>query len=74
MPLAIVQLDGVLLDQLSKLPLLGIDADAIAAAALKQAIGDEKARRWTEEHREAFAAWDRWVEENGLPLEEHRMF
>ncbi len=53
---------------------LGLDADAIAAAALKQAIGDEKARRWNEEHREAFAAWDRWVEENGLPLEEHRMF
>jgi antitoxin CcdA len=53
---------------------LGLDADTIAAAALKKAIGDEKARRWNEEHREVFEAWTRWVEENGLPLEEHRMF
>ena len=53
---------------------LGLDPDAIAAAALKKAIGDEKARRWNEEHREAFEAWHRWVEENGLPLDEYRMF
>ncbi len=53
---------------------LGLDADAIAAAALKKAIGDEKARRWGEENREAIAAHARYVEEHGLPLAKYRMF
>ena len=53
---------------------LGLDPAAITEAALKKAIGDEKARRWNEEHREVFVAWERWVEENGLPLDEYRLF
>jgi antitoxin CcdA len=53
---------------------LGLDAEAIAAAALKQAIGDEKARRWAEENREAIAAWNRHFEENDTPLAEFRAF
>ncbi|MBY0330690.1 MAG: type II toxin-antitoxin system CcdA family antitoxin [Acetobacteraceae bacterium] len=53
---------------------LGLDPDAIAAAALRKAISDEKARRWAEENREAIEAHNRYVEEHGLPLEEYRMF
>ncbi len=53
---------------------LGLNADSIAAAALKKAIGDEKARRWAEENREAIAAHHRYVEEHGLPLAKYRMF
>ena len=53
---------------------LGLDAEAIAAAALKKAIGDEKARRWAEENREAIQAWHRYFEDNDTPLAEYRMF
>lgn len=53
---------------------LGLDAAAIAAKALREAVSAEKARRWLEENREAIAAWNRWTEENGLPLAEYRMF
>jgi antitoxin CcdA len=53
---------------------LGLDPNAIAEKALREAIREEKARRWLEENREAIAAHNRWVEENGLPLAEYRMF
>lgn len=53
---------------------LGLDAAAIAARAVQEAIRAEKARRWLEENREAIAAHNRWVEEHGLPLAEYRMF
>lgn len=53
---------------------LGLDADAIAEKALREAIRAEKARRWQEENREAIEAWNRWTEENPLPLAEYRMF
>ena len=33
-----------------------------------------EARRWRAENAEAIKAWNAWVEENGLPLEEYRMF
>jgi antitoxin CcdA len=53
---------------------LGLNPAAITAAALKKAIGDEKARRWAEENAEAIAAHTRYVEEHGLPLAKYRMF
>lgn len=53
---------------------LGLDAAAIAAKAVQEAILSEKARRWLEANREAIAAHTRWVEEHGLPLAEYRMF
>ncbi|WP_421996217.1 Cro/CI family transcriptional regulator [Roseococcus sp.] len=53
---------------------LGLDAAAIAAKAVSEAVRAEKARRWLEENREAIAAHGKWVEENGLPLAEYRMF
>jgi len=53
---------------------LGLDPEAIATAALRKAIGDEKARRWAEENREAIAAHTRYIEEHDTPLAEYRMF
>ena len=53
---------------------LGLDPAAIAEAALRKAISDEKARRWAEENREAIAAHIRYVEEFGPPLAKYRMF
>ena len=52
---------------------LGPDAAAISAKAARDAAGAGRARRWAEESREAIEAHTRWVEENGLPLEDFRM-
>ncbi|MBS7792406.1 type II toxin-antitoxin system CcdA family antitoxin [Roseococcus sp. SDR] len=53
---------------------LGLDAAAIAARAVQEAIRAEKARRWLAENAEAIEAWNRWTESNELPLAEYRMF
>ena len=53
---------------------LGLDPQRIASAALAKAVGDEKARRWAEENREAIAAHNAWIEAHGLPLAHLRLF
>lgn len=53
---------------------LGLDPQAIALAALDQAIRAEKARRWQEENAEAIRAKHEWVEKQGLPLAKYRQF
>jgi antitoxin CcdA len=53
---------------------LGLDPDAIAEAALREAVRAEKARRWQEENREAIEAQNAWVEKHGVPLARYRMF
>ncbi|MCO6419343.1 YdaS family helix-turn-helix protein [Siccirubricoccus sp. KC 17139] len=53
---------------------LGLDAEAIAERALREAVGREKARRWAEENKAAIEAWTRYFEENDTPLAEFRQF
>ena len=53
---------------------LGLDPARITEAALAKAVGDEKARRWAKENREAIAAHNAWVAEHGLPLARFRTF
>lgn len=54
---------------------LGIDVEAACVRGLSESVKKtEQARRWAEENREAIAAHNAWVEENGLPLERYRMF
>lgn len=53
---------------------LGLDPAAIAEAALRKAISEEKARRWAEENREAIEAYNRYFEENDTPLAQYRAF
>lgn len=53
---------------------LGLDAAAIAAKAVQDAIRAEKSRRWLAENQDAIEAWNRWTEANELPLAEYRMF
>ncbi len=53
---------------------LGLDPAAIAEAALRNAISEEKARRWAEENRAAIEAYNRHFEDNDTPLAEHRAF
>lgn len=53
---------------------LGLDAEAIAAQAVQDAVRAEKARRWQEENREAIESHNAWVEKHGVPLAKYRMF
>ena len=53
---------------------LGLDPEAIAQKAVRDAIKAEKERRWLEENREAIAAHNEWVEKHGVPLAKYRMF
>lgn len=63
---------NVTLDQgmLEDAKALGINISQAAEAGVRAAVRDA----WIEENRESMEAWNKWVEENGLPLEEYRMF
>ena len=52
----------------------GINLSQACEAALRQAAKVERDRRWREEHRDWAESVNRWVEENGLPLEKYRLF
>jgi antitoxin CcdA len=52
----------------------GVDPQHIPEAALTKAAGDEKARRWVEENREAIESYNAWVEEHGVILAKYRTF
>ena len=42
--------------------------------AAEQGVRDAVRVAWIEENRASMEAWGKWAEENGLPLEKHRMF
>lgn len=52
---------------------LDIDSQT-AEASLAKAVSDERAARWLKENAEAIACYNAYIEKNGLPLEEFRMF
>lgn len=52
----------------------GINLSQACEAALRSAAKLERDRRWKEENRDWAESVNRWVEENGLPLEKYRLF
>lgn len=52
----------------------GLNLSQVCEAALREASRQERNRLWREENREWAESCNRWVEENGLPLEHHRLF
>ncbi|MBX9453502.1 MAG: type II toxin-antitoxin system CcdA family antitoxin [Mesorhizobium sp.] len=53
---------------------LSVNISRAAEAGISDAVRQEKERRWKEENRGALESWNRWVEENGIPLSEYRQF
>lgn len=53
---------------------LGINVSRACEDGLAKQVSVERARRWQEENREAIDHYNAWIEENGIPLSEHRMF
>lgn len=61
-------------DVLAEAKALSVNISRAAEAGISDAVRKEKERRWKEENREALESWNRWVEENGIPLAEYRQF
>jgi antitoxin CcdA len=53
---------------------LGINFSRTCEQALREAIKAEEGRRWAQENAEFIKNTNEWVEKNGLPLAEYRMF
>ncbi len=43
-------------------------------AGLAAKVKEARVAKWLEDNREAFAEYNKYVEEHGLPLTEYRMF
>ena len=53
---------------------LHINLSQAAEAGVAKAVADVRAKLWLAENKEALDDWNRYVEENGLPLEKYRSF
>ena len=53
---------------------LGINVSHACELGLDAEVRAERGRRWKEDNREAIDSYNAWIEENGIPLAEHRMF
>jgi antitoxin CcdA len=62
------------LDVYEQAKALGINLSRACEQALRAVIGAERERRWAIEHAAFIEAHNAYVEKNGLPLDEHRMF
>jgi len=52
----------------------GINLSQVSEAALRAATKAEQERRWKEENREAIEYWNDWLEKNGLPYADLRLW
>ncbi|PIO96633.1 post-segregation antitoxin CcdA [Pleomorphomonas carboxyditropha] len=53
---------------------LGVNISQAAEAGVRRAVAEARAEQWRRDNAAALASSNRWVEENGLPLERHRQF
>lgn len=66
-----VSLDAKLVDEAKE---LGINVSRASEDGLAREVREERKRRFQEEHRDAFEEYNRYIAENGLPLEKYRLF
>ena len=52
----------------------GLNLSETAERAIAEAVREEKVRRWKEENREAIEAYNKYIDEHGVPLSEFRQF
>ena len=64
-------LDAALLDEARA---LGVNLSCAAEEGILLQVRAERARRWKEDNAEAIADYNRWIEENGVPLSQFRKF
>lgn len=61
-------------DLLDEAKALGVNISRAAEAGVLAAVKAERARRWKVDNAEAVAAYNKWIEENGIPLARYRKF
>jgi antitoxin CcdA len=61
-------------DVLSEAKVLGINLSQACDQFLRDLVRRERERRWQEDHAEFVAAYNRTVEDEGLPVDEWRNF
>ena len=66
-----VSLNASLVDEAKS---LGVNISLAAAAGLEQAVATRRAERWLEENSCALDSSNEWMEANGLPLADLRLF
>lgn len=53
---------------------LGVNLSQSAEAGVREAVRAAKAEEWKRENADAILGYNKWIEENGLPLAKYRMF
>lgn len=66
-----VSLDVALVEEAKE---LGVNISQAAAWGLEQAVAKTRAERWLEENRAALDSYNAYIEANGLPLSDLRLF
>lgn len=66
-----VSLDAALVEEAKE---LGVNISLASARGLEQAVKEARAERWLEENRAALESSNEWMEANGLPLADLRLF
>jgi antitoxin CcdA len=66
-----VSLDAALVEEAKE---LGVSISQASNRGLEQAVKKARAERWIEENKAALDSSNEWLEANGLPLEEYRLF
>ena len=66
-----VSLDAALVAEAKS---LGVNISLASAWGLEQAVAKARAERWIEENRAALDSYNAYVEANGLPLDDLRLF
>ncbi|MGV8839397.1 MAG: type II toxin-antitoxin system CcdA family antitoxin [Bauldia sp.] len=51
---------------------LDINLSQALEAKLRDIVREEETSRWQREHEGAIDAWNLWIEENGIPLDDLR--
>jgi antitoxin CcdA len=50
----------------------GTNVSAVLERALEQEHREKRRERWRAENRHAIEAWNKWIDENGIPFAELR--
>jgi antitoxin CcdA len=66
-----LSIDAGLLNEAKELE---VNISRAAEDGIAKAVADEQARRWLKENKAALEQWNKYVEQNGLPLAKYRLF
>ncbi|MBK8374936.1 type II toxin-antitoxin system CcdA family antitoxin [Sphingorhabdus sp.] len=61
-------------DLVSEAKRLGINMSQICEKSLEQEVRKALGEEWKRENKAAIESWNKWVDQNGLPLAKYRQF